>query len=254
MFLLSNRKNMKTKKLTIVFSYKFWAYAGAVVTVFMAIPTIKECLKGSPYLEIAVGNHLVKNTNEVTLYYVLPSELGNKFQAPFPISFINNGKIPIHGFEANAYAQMPEIKNKGKVIGYMQRLIFPYGTTNEGIQHASLKKDAIQRNCSIELASDGYKLNFVCEAKSQTEDSYLDSFEFDLKWTFEDQDNLESLNFNVYCISENQYKNMLFNKSNHKNGQCFVLLTEEYYITKQDDNLPIVICKLKDTGPSIVKL
>lgn len=96
-------------------------------------------------------------------------------------------------------------------------------------------------------------MNFVCEAKSQTEDSYLDSFEFDLKWTFEDQDNLEYLNFNVYCISENQYKNMLFNKSNHNNGQCFVLLTEEYYITRQDDNLPIVICKLKDTGPSIVK-
>lgn len=151
MFLLSNRKNMKTKKLTIVFSYKFWAYAASVVTVFMAIQTIKECLKGSPCLEIAVGNHLVKNTNKVTLYYVLPSELGNKFQAPFPISFINNGNIPINGFEANAYAQMPEIKNKGKVIGYMQRLIFPYGTTNEGIQHAGLKKMQYKETVQLNL-------------------------------------------------------------------------------------------------------
>lgn len=84
------------KLLCKIFSYKVWSYAAAIVTVLMAIPALKECMKKLPTIEVSVGKFWVTDEEKVTLLYVVPNTTIDKYQVPLPLSFINNGETAIH--------------------------------------------------------------------------------------------------------------------------------------------------------------
>lgn len=64
---------MMRKAFSKLLSYKFWSFSAAVVTVLMAVPVIKEYMKGNPEIEVTVGGYIVNKNNEINLYYVIPS-------------------------------------------------------------------------------------------------------------------------------------------------------------------------------------
>ena len=75
---------MIRKAFSKLLSYKFWSFTAAVVTVLMAVPVIKEYMKGNPEIEVTVGGYIVNKNDEINLYYVIPSLNVNKYQVPFP--------------------------------------------------------------------------------------------------------------------------------------------------------------------------
>ncbi|WP_368335916.1 hypothetical protein [Phocaeicola dorei] len=64
---------MMRKTFSELLFYKFWSFAAAVVTVLMAVPVIKEYMKGNPEIEVTVGGYIVNNNDEINFYYVIPS-------------------------------------------------------------------------------------------------------------------------------------------------------------------------------------
>lgn len=64
---------MMRKAFSKLLFYKFWSFTAAVITVLMAVPVIKEYMKGNLEIEVTVGGYIVNKNDEINLYYVIPS-------------------------------------------------------------------------------------------------------------------------------------------------------------------------------------
>ena len=73
-----------------LFSYKAWSYAAAIVTVLMAIPVLKECMKKLPTIDVSVGKYWVTDEEKVTLLYVVPNTAIDKYQVLFLLLIMGN--------------------------------------------------------------------------------------------------------------------------------------------------------------------
>lgn len=246
---------MMKKVFAKLLSYKFWSFAAAIVTVLMAIPVVKESMRSNPEVEITVKDYIVRKDCKISLYYVIPNLGTNKIQVPFPISFINTGNNAVHDFLAQFRAKMLAVRNDGKIIGHMRRFICADDKVNDDTQIIHVESNVIQSKGKTDLSSNGYKLNFVLEEDvSRTDSQVLDAFDFDMEMTFDNQEKVEFLHFNAYCISEKQYEELLLDKKRRKDGMNFAILTEPLYSTMQDHGIQIMVYKLKEQDVSVIKL
>ena len=106
----------------------------------------------------------------------------------------------------------------------------------------------------IELSTKGYELNFVRRKELQTSFPAFDNFNFNLEITYDNQETAQSFIFNAICMSESQYKGMLQIPTKLERGKTFVIFTETERLSKQEDGIKIVICGLKGSEKSIVKM
>lgn len=236
------------------FSYKVWSYAAAIVTVLMAIPVLKECMKKPPTIDISVGKYLVTDEEIVTLLYIVPNTTIDKYQVPIPISFTNRGKIAIHNFLGRLSTELLKIGSYDNKDAYMRRFLNGDEHLDNHIQNIYVKSASMAGKGKIELSTKGYELNFVRRKELQTSFPAFDNFNFNLEITYDNQETAQSIIFNAICVSESQYKGMLLSQQKLDRGKTFVIFTEEERLTDQDDGIEIMICKLKGTNSSVVKL
>lgn len=243
------------KWLLKLFSYKTWTYAAAVVTVLMAFPVVKEHMKSPPEVTVSVGDYLVTDQQTITLLYVVPNNTTiDKFQVPLPISFVNMGNSAIHNFLTIFSTKMLKIYD-GTREGYMKRFLCTNESMNNGMQYSNIKSAAMVGKCKIELISHGYELNIVRRDKQQTSSYPFDNFDFNLEITYDNQEKAQNIHFNVLCLFESQYQEMLLKRVSLKTeGMIFTIFTQIERWRNQDDNIKIMKCKLKDTGVAIVKM
>lgn len=122
------------------------------------------------------------------------------------------------------------------------------------IQNIYVKSASMAGKGKIELSTKGYELNFVRRKELQTYFPALDNFNFNLEITYDNQETAQSIIFNAICMSENQYKGMLLTPKKLDRGKTFVIFTEAVRLTDHEDGIKIVICRLKGSEKSIVKM
>ena len=242
------------KFLCKIFSYKAWSYAAAIVTVLMAIPVLKECVKKPPTIEVSVGKYWVTDEEKVTLLYVVPNTAIDKYLVPIPLSFSNNGETAIHNFSGRLSTGLLKIGRNDNKDAYMRRFLNGDEHLENHIQNIYVKSALMVGKGKIELSTKGYELNFVRRKELQTSFPAFDNFNFNLEITYDNQETAQSIIFNAICISESQYKRMLLTQTKLDKGKTFVIFTEAVRLTDQEDGIKIVICRLKGSEKSIVKM
>lgn len=240
------------KLLCKIFSYKVWSYAAAIVTVLMAIPALKECMKKLPTIEVSVGKFWVTDEEKVTLLYVVPNTTIDKYQVPLPLSFINNGETAIHNFLGRLSTELLKIGGNDNKDAYMRRFLNGDEHLDNHIQNIYVKSASMVSKGKIELSTKGYELNFVRRKELQTYFPALDNFNFNLEITFDNQETPLSIIFNAICMTENQYKGMLLTQKKLDRGKTFVIFTETVRLTDQEDGIKIVLCRLKGVAKGLL--
>lgn len=240
------------KLLCKIFSYKVWSYAAAIVTVLMAIPALKECMKKLPTIEVSVGKFWVTDEEKVTLLYVVPNTTIDKYQVPLPLSFINNGETAIHNFLGRLSTELLKIGGNDNKDAYMRRFLNGDEHLDNHIQNIYVKSASMVSKGIIELSTKGYELNFVRRKELQTYFPALDNFNFNLEITFDNQETPQSIIFNAICMTESQYKGMLLTQKKLDRGKTFVIFTEAVRLTDQEDGIKIVLCRLKGVAKGLL--
>jgi len=240
------------KLLCKIFSYKVWSYAAAIVTVLMAIPALKECMKKLPTIEVSVGKFWVTDEEKVTLLYVVPNTTIDKYQVPLPLSFINNGETAIHNFLGRLSTELLKIGGNDNKDAYMRRFLNGDEHLDNHIQNIYVKSASMVSKGKIELSTKGYELNFVRRKELQTYFPALDNFNFNLEITFDNQETPQSIIFNAICMTESQYKGMLLTQKKLDRGKTFVIFTEAVRLTDQEDGIKIVLCRLKGVAKGLL--
>lgn len=240
------------KFLCKIFSYKVWSYAAAIVTVLMAIPALKECMKKLPTIEVSVGKFWVTDEEKVTLLYVVPNTTIDKYQVPLPLSFINNGETAIHNFLGRLSTELLKIGGNDNKDAYMRRFLNGDEHLDNHIQNIYVKSASMVSKGKIELSTKGYELNFVRRKELQTYFPALDNFNFNLEITFDNQETPQSIIFNAICMTESQYKGMLLTQKKLDRGKTFVIFTEAVRLTDQEDGIKIVLCRLKGVAKGLL--
>lgn len=240
------------KLLCKIFSYKVWSYAAAIVTVLMAIPALKECMKKLPTIEVSVGKFWVTDEEKVTLLYVVPNTTIDKYQVPLPLSFINNGETAIHNFLGRLSTELLKIGGNDNKDAYMRRFLNGDEHLDNHIQNIYVKSASMVSKGKIELSTKGYELNFVRRKELQTYFPALDNFNFNLEITFDNQETPQSIIFNAICMTEGQYKGMLLTQKKLDRGKTFVIFTEAVRLTDQEDGIKIVLCRLKGVAKGLL--
>lgn len=240
------------KLLCKIFSYKVWSYAAAIVTVLMAIPALKECMKKLPTIEVSVGKFWVTDEEKVTLLYVVPNTTIDKYQVPLPLSFINNGETAIHNFLGRLSTELLKIGGNDNKDAYMRRFLNGDEHLDNHIQNIYVKSASMVSKGKIELSTKGYELNFVRRKELQTYFPALDNFNFNLEITFDNQETPLSIIFNAICMTESQYKGMLLTQKKLDRGKTFVIFTETVRLTDQEDGIKIVLCRLKGVAKGLL--
>ena len=240
------------KLLCKIFSYKVWSYAAAIVTVLMAIPALKECMKKLPTIEVSVGKFWVTDEEKVTLLYVVPNTTIDKYQVPLPLSFINNGETAIHNFLGRLSTELLKIGGNDNKDAYMRRFLNGDEHLDNHIQNIYVKSASMVSKGKIELSTKGYELNFVRRKELQTYFPALDNFNFNLEITFDNQETPQSTIFNAICMTESQYKGMLLTQKKLDRGKTFVIFTEAVRLTDQEDGIKIVLCRLKGVAKGLL--
>mgnify|MGYP001777241819 CR=1 FL=1 len=240
------------KLLCKIFSYKVWSYAAAIVTVLMAIPALKECMKKLPTIEVSVGKFWVTDEEKVTLLYVVPNTTIDKYQVPLPLSFINNGETAIHNFLGRLSTELLKIGGNDNKDAYMRRFLNGDEHLDNHIQNIYVKSASMVSKGKIELSTKGYELNFVRRKELQTYFPALDNFNFNLEITFDNQETPQSIIFNAICMTESQYKGMLLTQKKLDRGKTFVIFTETVRLTDQEDGIKIVLCRLKGVAKGLL--
>ena len=240
------------KLLCKIFSYKVWSYAAAIVTVLMAIPALKECIKKLPTIEVSVGKFWVTDEEKVTLLYVVPNTTIDKYQVPLPLSFINNGETAIHNFLGRLSTELLKIGGNDNKDAYMRRFLNGDEHLDNHIQNIYVKSASMVSKGKIELSTKGYELNFVRRKELQTYFPALDNFNFNLEITFDNQETPQSIIFNAICMTESQYKGMLLTQKKLDRGKTFVIFTEAVRLTDQEDGIKIVLCRLKGVAKGLL--
>ena len=242
------------KLLRKIFSYKVWSYAAAIVTVLMAIPALKECMKKPPTIEVSVGKYWVTDEEKVTLLYVVPNTTIDKYIVPIPLSFVNSGETAIHKFLGRLSTELLKVGGNDNKDAYMRRFLNGDEHLDNHIQNIYVKSASMVSKGKIELSTKGYELNFVRRKELQTSFPALDTFNFNLEISYDNQETTQSLIFNAICMSESQYKGMLLTQKKLERGKIFVIFTEAARLTDQEDGIEIVICRLKGNENSVVKM
>lgn len=235
-----------------LFSYKALSYAAAIVTVLMAIPVLKECMKKLPTIDVSVGKYWVTDEEKVTLLYVVPNTAIDKYQVPIPLSFINNGEFAIHNFSGRLSTELLKIGSYDNKDAYMRRFLNGDEHLDNHIQNIYVKSASMAGKGKIELSTKGYELNFVRRKELQTSFPAFDNFNFNLEITYDNQETAQSIIFNAICMSESQYK--LLTQKKLDRGKTFVIFTEAVRLIDHEDGIKIVICRLKGSEKSIVKM
>lgn len=70
-----------------LFSYKAWSYAAAIVTVLMAIPVLKECMKKLPTIDVSVGKYWVTDEEKSDFAVCCTKHCNRQIPSPYSSFF-----------------------------------------------------------------------------------------------------------------------------------------------------------------------
>lgn len=242
--------------MSLLKSTRFWTIIGAIATIITAYPIIKGAIQAPQEISMTLGNYTLKHSQHISLYYIVPNENTSKFQLPIPLKFINTEETAIENFMTYANISMKKIISNNKQIGYMKRILTDQEKTNIGKQNIYISSKTFVSKGTLDLSAEDYMLNVVNENNNKENDVIWDTFDFDLYITYDNQQEVKKLHFDIFCCFSQDFlkTEQKLRDSSTDHSTRFLIRTTKAYKVQQDDGVFVTICKLTDEEKSIIRI
>lgn len=241
--------------VSLLKSTGFWTIIGAMATVITAYPIIKEIIQAHKEVDITIGNYPVKDSQHLSLYYIVPNENTPKYQLPIPLKFINAKEVAIENFAASINVSMKKIIHNNKE-GYMKRILTNQENINNHEQNIYISSKTFVSKGMLDISTEDYMFNVVNENNINENDIVWDTFDFDLNITYDNQKEAKKIHCTLFCcFSQDLLKTEQILKDRLTDQTMpFLIRTTKAYKTQQNNDIPITVCKLSDEANSITKI
>lgn len=212
-----------------------------VATIICAYPVIKEWTSSSPEVIVRIGNYPLKNTEEVSLYFVFEKSLLQKYEIPLPFSIYNEGKAGVTNVSIYISTKMKAVPNTDG--GYMKRIVGGNEAYQDSKQYVQLSKIDLPSKGYLSL--DDYSFNVVNEISELRDNQIWDSFHCNFILSHDYIKQVKQFRIHIYCLfleNSAEFEQRL-QQTNHE-GATFLIYANNDCDKKSADGIPVQICKL----------